>query len=281
MRRSRVSLFKRFAKTRRGKKLLLDFLPETISEVTVDCGDHRMVVVPHEMIGRHVIANGEYTRGSVGEVLRELDARGLIAADGNCVLEVGSNIGTHTVYLALTGRFDSIVAVEPDPRNVALLRRNLALNGLEPKVQVVPCAAGEEEGELSLYRVEGNWGNGSLVASRASADAVKVPVRPVDAILQDVDVASEAISLVWMDIEGFEPVAVRSMRTLLDRAVPIYMEFSPDFYGPQGTRDFVDFLGQYYSTCIVSDRGKREQRPVSGLASLTRQCDVLFLPQEP
>lgn len=278
LRRSRVKMFKRLGGSRRGRKLLLDFLPLNIREVTVDCGDHRLTVSPHEMIGRHVVATGEYTRDSVSHVLDELDRRGLIPAEGACALEIGANIGTHTLYLALTRRFKTIVAVEPDPRNLALLKRNVADNDLSGAVRIMECAAGETEGELLLHRIDGNYGNSSFVHSRPTGNSVAVPVRPVDAILRDAGVAPDKVSLVWMDIEGFEPQACRSMGGLLARQVPIYMEFSPEFYGREGTEAFVRFLERHYSHCIVTARGVRQSVPVGQLLEQQRQCDVLLLP---
>ena len=278
LRRARVRLFKRLGGSKRGRKLLLDFLPADIGEVTVDCGDHRITVSPHEMIGRHVVATGSYTRDSVRHVLDELDKRGLLPREGGCALEVGANIGTHTLYLALTGRFDAIVAVEPDPRNLRFLRRNVEDNGFAGLVRIMECAAGETEDELTLHRIEGNFGNSSFVHARPTDNGVVVPVKPVEAILRDSGIAADAVSLVWMDIEGFEPQAFRSMGPLLARQVPIYLEFSPEFYGRDGTAAFVRFIEEHYSHCIVTARGVQKTVPVGRLVEQTRQCDVLLLP---
>ncbi len=278
LRRSRVKMFKKLGGSKRGRKLLLDFLPTNIREVTVDCGDHRLTVSPHEMIGRHVVATGEYTRDSVRHVLEELDRRGLLPPHGGCALEIGANIGTHTLYLALTGRFETIVSVEPDPRNLGFLKRNVADNGLSGTVRIMEYAAGETAGELMLHRIDGNYGNSSFVHSRPTDNSVSVPVKPVETILDDSGIAPESVSLVWMDIEGFEPQAFRSMGTLLARQVPVYLEFSPEFYGPEGTEAFVHFLEQHYSHCIVTARGVRQAVPVGRLREQSRQCDVLLLP---
>lgn len=186
--------------------------------------------------------------------------------------------GTHTLYLALTRRFDTIVAVEPDPRNLHFLRRNVEDNGLTGVVRVMECAAGETQDELELHRIEGNFGNSSFVHASPAGSGVVVPVRPVDAILRTAGVEPDAVSLVWMDIEGFEPQAFRSMGALLSRQVPIYLEFSPEFYGRDGTADFVRFIEEHYSHCVVTARGVQRTVPVGRLVEQTRQCDVLLLP---
>lgn len=277
LRRRRVAAFKWFSASTRGRKLLLDALPKNVVEMTLDCGDHLITVSPHEMIGRHVISRGDYTRSAVDEIVAELERRKLLRT-GGCVLEIGANIGTHTIYLALTGKFDRMIAVEPDPRNVALLRRNVEINGLGGRVSVVECAAGEKAGELVLHRIAGNFGNSSFVHAAPTGDSVSVPVKPVDAILRETQTPMESVSLVWMDIEGFEPQACLSMLGLLKRRVPFYLEFSPEFYGKQGTEDFARFLSQYYDHCIIIQKAGARHGKVEELAGISRQCDVLLLP---
>lgn len=280
LRRRRVNLSKRLASSRRGRKILLDFLPANIKEVTVDCGDHRLTVVPHEMIGRHVVASGHYTREAVGYVLSELDRRGLMPSQGGSVLEIGANIGTHTVYLALTGRVTSILAVEPDRRNISLLERNIRDNGFADLVRIAACAAGAEEGTLTLHRIAGNYGSSGFMHHSGTGDSLPVPVKPVDTILRESGMDQADISLVWMDIEGFEPQAMQSMQELLIRQVPIYLEFSPGFYGLEGTRNFVNFLERFYSRCMLVCKEGIRSAAVRDLVMQTRQCDVLLLPED-
>ncbi len=274
----RIDLSKKLSASVRGRKLVIDFLPRNVTELTVDCGDHRLVVSPHELIGRHVVAKGHYSRDRVSDLLSELDSRGALPERGGCLLEIGANIGTHTVYFAVTGRFGRIVSVEPDPRNLSFLRKNVALNGITELVQIIECAAGEGDGELSLHRVAGNYGNSSFLHTHPTGDSVIVSVRPVDAILATAGISEESISLVWMDIEGFEPQAVKSMLGLLKRQVPLYIEFTPELYGAEGTRAFVNSLAQHYDECIVMKNSGKETMAVRQLISLGRQCDVLFLP---
>jgi FkbM family methyltransferase len=47
------------------------------------------------------------------------------------LLEIGGNIGTQTVYFALSGAYSRIVSIEPDPRNFPLLQLNIRQNHLE------------------------------------------------------------------------------------------------------------------------------------------------------
>lgn len=277
IRARRTAVWKSLFAGRRGRKLLLDAMPDNVTEMTIELSDHRLSVPAFDVITRHVFSTGDYTRSSVAAVCAILERNGKLGAGRTTLLEIGANIGTHTVYLAKTGLFDRILAIEPDPRNLVFLSRNVELNDLGGMVTVAACAAGETEGRLMLRRVYGNSGNAGFMHDADTGDGVEVAVRPVDAIMKDKGIAPESVALVWMDIEGFEPVAMRSMSALVERKVPIYLEFSPKFYGPEGTSGFAEWLAARYARCIVFEKGRQRETHPRELATLTRQCDVLLL----
>ncbi|TCD10977.1 FkbM family methyltransferase [Oricola cellulosilytica] len=282
-RQARKQVMKSLTSGKRGRKFLLDMMPTNVMAVTVDCGDHKMTVSPHEMIGRHVFATNAFERGQLTSLLDILNRRNLISPKGNILLEIGANIGTHTVYFGLSEQFERIISVEPDPRNLELLRRNVSDNGLSDIVKVVPCAAGTEKGVLNLNRIDGNHGNSSLLNETLADDSIAVQVEPVSGILKSAGISEADLSLVWIDAEGYEPQICRSMINLMRRQVPMMVEFSPEFYGPAGTRDFADMLGDFYETCVMFERaGQRLQTVVRtrDLATLKSQRDILFVPPD-
>ena len=56
------------------------------------------------------------------------------------VLDVGANVGVYTVPIAQ--RAKKVYACELDPLNVAILKENIVLNGVQQKVTVLPFACG-------------------------------------------------------------------------------------------------------------------------------------------
>src|SRR4029453_8396239 len=56
-------------------------------------------------------------------------------------VDIGAHIGTHMIYALRTGRFARVIAFEPEPRNAALLAKNLEANGLSHAAMIVPKAA--------------------------------------------------------------------------------------------------------------------------------------------
>ena len=70
-------------------------------------------------------------------MLTALDSHaGISSLSGLKVLDVGANIGTVAVSLLVRHGVERIVAVEPDAENVRMLRANLALNGVQDRVEI-------------------------------------------------------------------------------------------------------------------------------------------------
>ncbi len=232
---------------------------------------------PHEFVGQVIYSVGNYDRQLVDDMLELLHRRELIPGEGGVVLEVGANIGTQTVYFCKSRFVGRVLAVEPDPRNLEYLRNNIGWNGLNDMVDVVPCAIGEAPSRGQLYRSKGNYGGSSLFAANHD-DAVSVDIKPFSQILETTGIDERSISLVWMDIEGAEPMACRSMLGLLERRVPFMMEFSPAFYGPECTREFIAFLSGYYDRCLIYDQNVPSEISVKNLPEDISQANILLLP---
>jgi FkbM family methyltransferase len=277
LRKARNALASRFFDTRFGRRLLIENIGGRVVSMTVDAGDHRMTFSPSDYIGRKVFRKGHFEREAVERLLVILRERGLLRKDGT-FLEIGANIGTQTVYFALAGAYAHIVAVEPDPRNFPLLETNIRQNGLAGKVSLVNCAAGETEGEIDFFLNRDNHGKSSTARQSPKDQRISVPVKPVMRILSDLSVDPARIGLVWMDIEGYEPVACRSMAPLLSRRVALYMEFTPLFYGPETTKAFIRTLAGFYEDCLVVYEDREEETKVADLPTDVDQCNVLFLP---
>jgi len=143
------------------------------------------------------------------------------------VVEVGANMGIHTVPLGLElqkqGR--QIVAFEPQPVIFQQLCANLALNGLM-NVTTWPFACGEAQGVVNFprqdYQNTGNFGGVAMTSSTAVANeaCVQVPCIRLDDMLQ-----FERVGLLKIDVEGFELRVLKGGSALLQRSRPLlYLE---------------------------------------------------------
>lgn len=145
--------------------------------------------------------------------------------EGGLMVDVGANVGTFCLPAARrigpTGR---VLAVEPTPRTAAVLRRSLALNGLDDRVAVLECAAGAEEGRAALG-LSPVLSHNSLVPLDEATDHVEVAVRPLDAIVA----SGRRVDVVKIDAEGFELQVWRGMRRIVaeNPDVAVIVEFGP------------------------------------------------------
>lgn len=269
------NLSRRIFSSRWGRKLLIESIDPKVVSMTMNCGDHVMTFAPTEYIGKKIYRKGQFERDHVTRLVKVLKDKNLFKPEGT-LLELGGNIGTQTVYFALSKSYGQIVSVEPDPRNFAFLRKNIEQNNLQNQVRLVNCAAGENAGTIDFYQNQDNHGKSSAFRQTPFDLKLSVPVQPVREILKSVNTSTEDVALIWMDIEGYEPIACRSMQDLMSRKVPLYMEFSPMFYGPAAAKEFAQFLGGFYQNALVFFDNRLESFPTDKLPLHEEQFDVLF-----
>lgn len=125
---------------------------------------------------------------------------------GDMFLDVGANLGMYSLLARRRGM--TTVVVEPDPPHAAFLTRNAHLYG-----RVLALALGDRDAELPMYFDPQNTGGTSLVNALGYARAPgTVPVR----VFSDLAAAGEfgpldRVTLVKVDVEGFEVEAVKGM----------------------------------------------------------------------
>jgi len=162
-------------------------------------------------VGRSLLTYGEYCAAEAA-LLRRLIAPGAV------VVEVGANIGAHTVVLARqAGPQGRVLAFEPQPQLYQILCANLVLNDLS-NVTPERCALGEQDGELAMPVLDlsrdGNFGGAAL----GSGEAV-TPVKRLD------DLGLDSCQLIKADVEGMEAAVVRGGAELIARTRPVlYLE---------------------------------------------------------
>src|SRR5262249_62312292 len=119
-------------------------------------------------------------------------------------------------------------------------------------------------------------GGGAAGARRRAAGRAGVLVRGVrvDAGLERLGVALEAVALAWIDVEGYEPQVLDGLANLTARSVPIGFEFTPQRYSAESKARLVERLAQHYTT--VHSLGRREgSAPIATLAAREQTDDVL------
>ncbi len=142
-------------------------------------------------------------------------------------IDVGANIGYFSCLMSkLAGPEGKVLAIEPEPQNLELLRQNIKLNNLA-NVMVHACALGAAEGSamLGLYKAS-NRGRHSLLHEDAKS-RIKVPVRTLDEVVQSSGLHGSSWSLAKIDVEGYEGFVLEGAKETLPQIEILVMEFSP------------------------------------------------------
>ena len=165
-------------------------------------------------VGRLLDLYGEYSEDEATYLAKLL-------APGDVVVEVGANIGAHTIGLAnVVGSEGRVIAIVAHPAHFQLLSTNIALNSLG-NVQTINLAAGATQGSINLPDVDfkrpENFGIVELSPGGAGAE---VTVAPLDDLL-----TLDACKLIKIDVEGMEREVILGAKAIIDRCQPaIYVE---------------------------------------------------------
>ena len=149
-----------------------------------------------------------------------------ILRPGDAFVDIGANIGWFTLLAApLVGDTGKVIAFEPEPANMAILKQNIALNTLH-NVELAATAVADRNETMTLYLCPTDRGSHALYRTDDGRSSIQVAAVRLDDYL---GAFAGRIALIKMDIEGAEGQAVAGMQSLLKRnpGVKIIMEFSP------------------------------------------------------
>lgn len=144
---------------------------------------------------------------------------------GEIVIEVGANIGVHTIPLAQkVGKAGRVIAIEAQPAIFHYLCANIALNGLF-NVTTHDCGCGAAYKTMSIPNINysaplmNNFGGVSLGEERSSG--VLVQVAPLDELIGNLP----KVDLLKIDVEGMEYEVIESaIKTINRHRPPMYVE---------------------------------------------------------
>lgn len=166
-------------------------------------------------VGDSLDIYGEFSESEV-EVFRKY------IKPGDLVLDIGANIGAHTVVLSqLVGDTGLVLAFEPERYNYYTLCGNLAINNIKNTI-AVQQALSNTGGYLDVPYFDPRIDNfGCLELDR---DYSKLPHYSVPCITID-SLKLEKCNFVKMDVEGMELTVLQGSITLIKKHKPVlYME---------------------------------------------------------
>lgn len=165
-----------------------------------------------------LIANGVFEPEETQSILS-------LIKPGSRFLDIGANIGYYTVLAAeRAGAAGRVFAIEPSDANFEILDANTRSWQQEGRVKIYRQALSDKAGISRLFLNSCNNGMHRLYSSVVcTGEAIDV------AVVRGDDLQLAPLDVIKIDIEGFEPRALRGLHETLQRSprVKILSEFSP------------------------------------------------------
>jgi FkbM family methyltransferase len=167
-------------------------------------------------VGRSIEKFGEFSESEV-QVFRDA------IKEGDVVLDVGANIGCHTVaFSRLVGNAGLVYAFEPERLNFNTMCGNIAINNI---MNVFPYqkAVGSNSGFILVPELDQNltvnFGGLTLIGDYSKCPNYKVEIIKID------DMSFSKLNFIKMDIEGMERFAIEGAKNTINQFKPIlYVE---------------------------------------------------------
>lgn len=186
-----------------------------------DCRWGRFILLRGDMISTYADVYGEWCELEVALYRRMLKP-------DSVVIEVGANLGLHSVPLAKIAGSGRVICFEPQRAVFNVLCGNLALNNLN-NVDAHRVAVGEHEEVITTestdYDMPWNYGAFSIAAGFSGEARFPGVLKPEPTTVVVLDAFSETadlqrLDLIKIDAEGFELAVLRGAERLIARTRP-------------------------------------------------------------
>jgi FkbM family methyltransferase len=185
-----------------------------------------------------------------------------VLPEGGVLLDVGAHIGYYSMKAApRVGPMGRVVAFEPNPETLRLLRDNVSANHFA-NVTVEPIACTDKPATLTLYAAaEANTGASSLsrdnaeISATEKARAFTVQGRPIDDVVRELGLTR--VDAIKIDVEGAEVIVLRG-------AVGTLKRFHPKVIAEVVPRQLAGFKTTPEDLrALLRDAGYNQSRPLN------------------
>jgi FkbM family methyltransferase len=172
---------------------------------------HRFHFDPATDIGLELLAKGQFEKAAIAQCAKFIHADGV-------VVDVGANIGVHTVHFAACARLGNVICFEPGRSTFTFLLRNVKrLSNVIP----LNVALSDSTGVQPFYMAADNAYSGLKDTNRKA-----ILHRELVACLKGDDILlpmlrNQRVDLIKIDVEGLETEVLRGMREFLIAHKPV------------------------------------------------------------
>ena len=156
-----------------------------------------------------------HRRGTFYE-LKELKTLMAIFPKGGVFVDIGANIGNHSLFTALFLEPSKVIPFEPNPKAIEVLIENVVVNHLLDVFDLSNLGVGLSDKNSGGYAMEKR--NRNLGAAKMLEGQGDLEVYRADDILKDV-----TPDMIKIDVEGMELAVLDGLSGLLERCKPMLL----------------------------------------------------------
>lgn len=216
--------------------------------------EFNLATFQRDYIAKELFSSGLYEKNLL-QKLREyfaLDDR------GGTVIDVGANIGNHTVYFSKL--FEQVVAFEPNPACYFLIQANILANGCK-NVTAVNKAVSSTIGNAKLSFDYKHTGGGTIEPAEVNetSESIEVETVTLDSLLDQIG----NVTCLKIDAEGHEAEIINGAKKLLDRESPLVVFEAHDLNTLKNTSEALRQSGYNYFYDIIQSRRYSQYRIIN------------------
>ena len=204
------------------------------------------------------------------------------APTGGIALDIGANIGWHTLGLArAVGPQGKVIAFEPRQPTYNYLEKTIAQNALDEHVTLHAFGLWHENASLKLGwpRNTENPGHSFIAGEKPDLVTQDIELRPLD------EVVSGLVDFIKIDVEGAEPKVIEGGERLIGENKPVILaEIYPEqllSVSNTSARDFIKQMSRLGYRCQMLEKGYEGREIVDFPSDYGRELtNVVFSPKD-
>lgn len=205
-------------------------------------------------VGNVISSTGDYEAYETSIILNNIEK-------GDTVVDIGANIGFHTILFAnKVGSKGKVFAFEPDPVSYEILLKNIKANNFK-NVIASSLAISNKKAVLNLYKSKDNYGDNRVYSSDISGTNLKIKADSLDNFFKDFITRGDKISLLKIDTQGFEPFVISGAKQLIEKNKPtLIFEYWPYGYlhsKSNGTEMLNDLKKIYKDIYLIDENNQK------------------------
>jgi len=209
-----------------------------------------------------------------------------IAKGEGVVLDIGANNGVIAIEMIKSGEVRRAIAIEPEPKNFHLLKKNVAQNDLTDDVICINAALADKESIVSFELSDDNYGdhrvrndqilNTDEIYNESERDTISVKARKLDVLLDEIpDEYVNNLALVWIDVQGYEGYVFQGGRKTFKKDFPVMTEIWP--YGIERSgfdkSDFCNLVKDVWKYFWILEEGQFIRKNINEFGEYFKQLE--------